>query len=269
MEQLEILRVNTSNVRRLSVADPSKLDALYIDGQHISCNEGSCGSLFRDDKTGIWKVDIHTLEKSEEASIVKERQGRQLGPLAAILETPGTFTIVIGTQGTAEVFDFQRVAFNIAQNLFVYFGADVDIRFDYELEALELKGNVISFGMRDQNAYLDKVFGRFLDHPFPIGINNHTISVDDGRLSQTYGGKGIGAIFLCPLVNDRLMVSISGTDPQGLEKAAKLFPYRTGVGQPDWIVVGPEMGVHGMPGVRAMGYYSNSWAIETDVSIMT
>jgi hypothetical protein len=59
---------------------------------------------------------------------------------------------------------------------------------------------------------------------------------------------------------------ISGTDEKGLERAAKLFPYRTGAGQPDWIVVGPKMGVQGMQGVEAMGYYTNLWDIESAVS---
>ena len=59
---------------------------------------------------------------------------------------------------------------------------------------------------------------------------------------------------------------ICGTDAKGLERAAKLFPYRTGVGQPDWVVVGLKMGVYGMEGVEAMGYYNNLWDIEPAVS---
>jgi hypothetical protein len=65
------------------------------------------------------------------------------------MDTPGPLTIVIGTKNT--VLDFERLAAMIAQNIFIYFGAEVDIRFDTEVEDCDLPGNVISLGMEDEN----------------------------------------------------------------------------------------------------------------------
>ena len=155
---------------------------------------------------------------------------------------------------------------NIAQNLYLYIGAEVDIRFDYEADDGSLDGNVISLGMEDENTYLQVIGGSHLKNPFPIQANKQAIYINDTNINRIYHGEGIGAIYLHPLARSRALIIICGTDEVGLEKAAKLFPYRTGVGQPDWIVVGSKMGVQGMQGVKAMGYYSNLWDIEAGVS---
>ena len=48
---------------------------------------------------------------------------------------------------------------------------------------------------------------------------------------------GLGAIFLCPLKGGRLGLVVWGADEVGLRTASRLVPLRTGVGQPDFIVV--------------------------------
>ena len=201
---------------------------------------------------------------------VSERHGPQLGPLAAIMDTPGLITIVIGTRNPEFCSHFQKIASNVAQNLYIYFGADVDIKFDFEVEDGQLYGNVISLGMEDENGYLAQVKSdSHLKAPFPIRTKERSISINDTMSIFSYSGRGVGAIFLHPLPRSRLLLVLSGTDQEGLERAATLFPYRTGVGQPDWIVVGPKMGANGMQGVEAMGYYSNSWDIESGASCMS
>lgn len=183
------------------------------------------------------------------------------------MDTPGPLAIVIGTQARAKSGQFERVASNIAQNLYVSFGAEVDIYFDYEVEDVNLDGNVISIGMEDENSYLQSVIGRsHVKYHFPIEANTKAIYINDTCKKHTYRGEGIGAIYLRPLPRSRVLMVICGVDQMGLERAARLFPYRTGVGQPDWIVVGQKMGAQGMQGVEAMGYYSNSWDIEATVS---
>jgi hypothetical protein len=205
-----------------------------------------------EDTSGIWGVD--------------ERHARQLGPLSAIMDTPGPLTIVIGSK-PADSLQMERIASDIAQNLFLYFGAVVDIRFEDEADDSMFNGNVVSLGMEDENRYLRHVYERsHLREHFPIRTGNQTIKISDAGRERTYNENGVGLIHLHPLPRGRLLLSICGTNQEGLERAARLFPYRTGAGQPDWIVVGSEMGIHGMQGVKAMGYYSNLWDIETAVS---
>ena len=57
---LEVMRINTSNVRRFTVMEPFTLDVMHVDGQYIPCGERLCLSLIKDDKTGLWRVELHS-----------------------------------------------------------------------------------------------------------------------------------------------------------------------------------------------------------------
>ena len=46
---------------------------------------------------------------------------------------------------------------------------------------------------------------------------------------------------------------LTGTDTEGLERAIRLFPYRTGVPVPDWLVIGREADQRGAGGVLGAG----------------
>lgn len=187
--------------------------------------------------------------------------------MAAIMDTPGPLTIVIGTQRPETIVQMERIASNIAQNLFIYFSAEVDIRYDHEMNKANPTGNIIALGMEDESSYVQQLT---LLSPvlrgFPIQARNRTITVSETNRQHIYTGEDIGTIYLRPFPQTRLLLTISGTTQKGLELASRLFPYKSGAGQPDWIIVGPEMGVQGMQGVKAMGYYNNLWEIESDVS---
>jgi hypothetical protein len=183
------------------------------------------------------------------------------------MDTPGPITIVVGTQNSKTHDFLERIASNIVQNLYIYFGAEVDLKFDFEVRDEYLNGNVISLGMEDDNSYFAAVKEEsILADTFPIRAREGSVFVNASTDTYSFSGAGIGAIYLHPLPKSRLLLCICGTDQDGAERAAKLFPYRTGAGQPDWIVVGPKMGVFGMQGVEAMGYYSYKWTVENDVS---
>jgi len=53
---LEVMRINTSNIRRFTVMNPFTLDVMHVDGQYIPCSEKLCLSLLKDDITGQWIV---------------------------------------------------------------------------------------------------------------------------------------------------------------------------------------------------------------------
>jgi hypothetical protein len=56
--QLEIMRVNTTNIRRFTMTNPFGVDVMYVDGQYIHCGATYCWSLIRDDQTRQWKVPL-------------------------------------------------------------------------------------------------------------------------------------------------------------------------------------------------------------------
>ena len=57
-----------------------------------------------------------------------------------------------------------------------------------------------------------------------------------------------------PTHSNSLALFVHGTDHEGLERALRLFPIRTGVTVPDWIVVGLHADEQGSGGVEGAGY---------------
>lgn len=73
--------------------------------------------------------------------------------------------------------------------------------------------------------------------------------------------SGMGAIFLRPLLGERLELVVWGLDKQGLRLAARLIPMLTGVGQPDFVVVRKRCAWEGAAGVLAIGLFDNFWEV--------
>jgi len=52
---LEVMHLNTSNIRRFRVMDPFTLDVIHVDGQYMPCGERLCWSFVKDER-GRWIV---------------------------------------------------------------------------------------------------------------------------------------------------------------------------------------------------------------------
>ena len=148
------------------------------------------------------------------------------------------------------------VALQIARNLFQYFAADSEI-VDLSAAVGSQSGNVISLTLGSDSPMLGP-------HSDPIGLEN-----DGGLYIRTRRGTktifpfevGMGAIFLRPLLDERLELVIWGFDKQGLRQAARLMPILTGVGQPDFVIVSKRCAWEGAAGVLAMGSFDNFWKL--------
>ena len=180
---------------------------------------------------------------------MEQRRGAQLGPLDSILRSVGRFLI----RTSNPVSD---VTMQIARNLFQYFAADSEI-IDINAAVGSQPGNVISVTLGSDSSVLGS-------HSEPIGLDS------DGRLYiRGHEGMkavfplevGMGAIFLRPLVDERLELLVWGFDKQGLRQAARLVPMLTGVGQPEFVVVSKRCISKGVAGVLAMGSFDKFWNV--------
>ena len=181
---------------------------------------------------GAWK-----LEKGQQWKTLSQRYG--------------SFNIVFKSQ------EEQNVALQISRNLYQYFSADSSLNGD-TLTPPNDPGNVIVVAMhRNPSAALLV--------SFPIQIHSHRIGLhlaQSQRERREYElNEGEGAIFLRPLPDERLELCIWGFDPAGLQRAARLVPMLTGVGQPDFIILGKECAWKGIGGVLAMGFFDSLWRI--------
>ena len=144
----------------------------------------------------------------------------------------------------------------ISRSLFQYFGADAEISFT-EQASVDSSGNVVHVSMG---------FPAPSDIPlsFPIQIlSDKGIVIRDARDSTvTYPpGAGLGAIFLMPLLDERLALVVWGADQAGLDQAARLIPALTGTGQPDFVVCNQECAWKGAAGVLAAGFFDYRWKV--------
>lgn len=144
----------------------------------------------------------------------------------------------------------------VSRNLLQYFGADTEI-FDREDSLEHHRGNVISIekGPEMSSSTLSS-------YPiYTVGSQGIWVrNANDGQKCYRFE-KGMGAILLRPLPDERLELMIWGYDDNGLRQAARLLPMMTGVGQPEFVIVSRESAWKGVGGVLAMGSFSSFWDI--------
>ena len=182
--------------------------------------------------------------------MMEQRYGAQLGPLDSILHTSGRFLIRTSSK---EIFD---TALQVSRNLFQYFAADSEI-VDLNTDAVLHQGNVISVAL-----------GPDLPESVPW-FHSINVLADHGLVVRKHNGQkrvfqfeeGLGAIFLRPLPLGRLELVIWGYESCGLGLAARLVPMLTGLGQPEFVIVGKRCAWEGAAGAHAMGSFDNFWSL--------
>ncbi|KAF2182801.1 hypothetical protein K469DRAFT_220618 [Zopfia rhizophila CBS 207.26] len=240
--------IRTSNILGLQLSGrySEKVD---INGQELvlpgeSTNEDGSNEVCLTTE-GTWKVgSLHSTEAD-----VLYRRGRQLGAMTAILRTRGPF--IISHQGNQT----SQVALQVSRNLHQYFSADSKIVGSASWDN-NGTGNVITIATGESLPPST--------HPnFPIQVGATSISVRDSEERQrTFEGDArLGAAFLRPLQDERLELVIWGSDGESLAQAARLVPMLTGVGQPDFVILGESARWRGVEGAMALGFLNHAWNV--------
>ncbi|ORY18022.1 hypothetical protein BCR34DRAFT_596592 [Clohesyomyces aquaticus] len=242
--------VKTTNVAGLTLEGKHlEQETIDIDGQALAITAGistpsGSVSLFKSQE-GNWKVEL--LLHSGPAALY--RQGRQLGSMTAILRTQGPFTI--RHQGAATV----ALALQISRNLHQYLFADANIVSGETWDGTD-SGNLISLVVgADAPPSI---------HPdFPVKVGATTVSVRDsrGHRKEFQEAGGLAAAFLRPLPNGRLELVLWGDSVDALAQAARLVPMLTGVGQPDFVIMGESARWRGVEGALALGFFDSAWNV--------
>lgn len=178
------------------------------------------------------------------------RHGRQLGSMTAILRTQGPF--VIRHAGSANA---SSVALQISRNMHQYFQADSIILSSLSgVESIKATGNMITLLINEKPPKLVS--------DFPIRVGDALCSVVDHHGDkQDFGTAARGAAYLRPAEGERLELVLWGVDEDGLRQAARVVPMLTGVGQPDFVVLGESAKWKGVEGMLAMGFFDAMWRV--------
>lgn len=168
--------------------------------------------------------------------------------MTAILRTQGPF--IIRHQGPQTA----HISLQISRNFHQYFYADANIVLANSSDDNGV-GNVMSVNIGNVPESL---------HPnFPIKAGTTGISIRDykGSIREYTSRSRLGAVFLRPLDNERLELVVWGSDHEGLAQAARLVPTVTGVGQPDFVVLGENSWWRGVEGALALGFLDHEWNV--------
>jgi hypothetical protein len=213
-----------------------------IDGQrssYVSSNLPDDSFVLLQNSTGEWS-------SYDRMPPFIKRKGRQLGALNAIMRSRGPFQIYCP-------FDLgYEIALQISRNMYQYYAADTAIL--RTISNSTNTGNRISLWI-DGQALPD------IEYNFPIQVQPKGLRVrrDDGNESFYSRSQVSAAIFLRPLDHEKLDLVVWGVGLPGLAQAARLVPMLTGVGQPDFIILGKSASWQGVNGVLSMGFFDHMW----------
>lgn len=189
---------------------------------------------------------------------MSQRRGRQLGTFDAILDTSGRHVISTSDETLS-------LAVQVSRNLLQYFGADAKILKPDQPGPPE-GGNKVILSLGSEG-FVPATAGGY-EAIFIDAKRGLCTRGSNGPLGVYGFREGLGAIFLRPGINETLELVIWGFDTLGLRFAARMVPMLTGVGQPDFIIVGQESGWKGAAGVLALGYLDNSWKIVESSAVL-
>ncbi|KAI0807549.1 hypothetical protein C8Q74DRAFT_1363040 [Fomes fomentarius] len=251
----EAIRVGTANVKSFSLhlsRLPQDAHGLpfIVDGQKVELDEAS------------WELPDLALGLSHEEGAWVPYPSSSLtaapptGRIANFLTTSGPVAIVVPARVPSRTLS---AALRIAHNLNVYHKLDVDIITDDEAIQRLHDGTL---GTGNLLVLANGALGEFAK--LLLSEGRTAFGVRDGFLElrgRLIDGPSQATLFLHPhpLHASSLVLFLYGADAGGLERGLRLFPIRTGVTVPDWIVVGPEADERGSGGVKAAGVWGNDW----------
>lgn len=232
-------KIRTTNVHGISVqlskADLSPGSIISIDDQNIEVPQAPYLWLRRND-TMHWKVVSHF-------------SAYPSGPLNSILTSAGPIAIIIPTW---EAPYYEKIGLRIAYNLYTYLKLDCVIFRDAE---------VLDTNFEDQSVV---VIGGFRNK-YGVDVRTSPLKAHwDGAISISgvvYSEPGTAALSL-----HKRHLFVDAVDKSGYERALRMFPLRTGVPNPEWMIFGEECDQKGYGGVLAAGFWDRHGEVSESMS---
>jgi hypothetical protein len=116
--------------------------------------------------------------------------------------------------------------------------------------------NVILYGNAATNAAWKPLLGKS-----PVQVRPGVVTIG----SREIRGENLACLLIRPRSDDSsaCVGVIGGTGIAGMRLTDRLPYFTSGVAYPDCTVLGEEVLLEGMAGVRAAGYFGDDWSVET------
>ncbi|KAJ7771786.1 hypothetical protein B0H16DRAFT_1772103, partial [Mycena metata] len=243
------LRIVTSNVDRFSVLGDAweGLASLQVDNSALEIPPELLGSgvaTFESDGRKAWQISAENLKTPSQVP----------ARIQSFLSTTAPFRIAVLDNTSSHD---TSLALRIAHDLNVYHRLDAEIIPGYEAFqdqlASGITGNILIIGDTASPA-----LAKLLENPqTSFRTENNRLVLRDA----TFDEAGLGILFLHPHPQnaEAQMLFLLSTDASGLERAGRLFPIRTGVTVPDWVITSSRADQVGAAGVLGAGVWGTSW----------
>ncbi len=244
----------TENVARLSLrlpdVPPGKPMVVELDGQKLDEIAWPAGAA------QIWLVRILEQWALSTPPPASQKGPQRNGPFKEAFRS--RVILVYGTHGSPEenAWAFAKALYDAEQFWYRGNGALSLIPDDQFQAAAEPDRDVILYG----NAQSNSAWSRLLANS-PVQVGKGFIRV--GQREER--GEDLACLFLRPRPgSDRACVGvITGTGIAGMKLTDRLTYFTSGVAYPDYILLGPEVLVQGVPGIRAAGFFGIDWSVES------
>lgn len=188
---------------------------------------------------------------------------RRYGPLLSIFSSNLPLKLIVGTLGSQVKRNHLRsIALKITRDAYVYGKIDCEILDDVEvIDDETVEGNIVLIG-----GGRDNLLGRVWGVDWKVDVR--FLSSDGFSIhGKVFEVPGQGLLYLAPNPTDSkgLTLVLGGIGYEGLESAYKLFPLRTGVPIPDWVVTSPDR-TEG--GIVAAGFWGADWKYNPETSYL-
>ncbi|KAJ7168119.1 hypothetical protein C8R43DRAFT_1060269 [Mycena crocata] len=232
------IRIVTSNVDRFSVrADMWDVNSLYVDNSLLDFSPQVDDDVINFENNGrrVWKSSLQKTHTQTSARV------------QSFLSTTAPFRLVVLDKTSSRD---MSLALRIAHDLNAYHRLDAEIISGYEGLRNPLKhntGNILIIG--------DTTFPFLAEllaiSKVPFRMENNRLTLKETVIHE----HGLGILFLHPHPhnNDGQILFLLSTDTLGLERAGRLFPIRTGVTVPDWLITSSAAEHTGAAGVIGAG----------------
>ena len=228
--------------------------ALELDQQKIELPDKNAKALMLVKQFDKWSIvpELDLLQKNAARS----------GPF--IWTFINRMVFVYGTHGSAQAAaDSLAAARLVAENFYYRGNGSVDVIADTAFDSDKFEDrNVILFGNIDCNSAWQTVAANA-----PIEVHEGYVKAGERR----FNGDDLAALFLYPRSGSEFMTvaAIASSGHAGAIEASRLPLVTSGVGFPDWIVIGADSLKKGVPGVRAAGYFANDWSLAGGESVIS
>ncbi|KAJ7582507.1 hypothetical protein C8J56DRAFT_954942 [Mycena floridula] len=238
------ISVATSNVAWFSVdRRVFAVSSIRIDEEHLKISEDSKLLRFQAVEGKVWKVATPHYPGIQSS-----------GRIQTILSSPGPLLLVVPDDNHQRE---MSVALRIAHDLNTYHKLDTNIITSSEALTVDDKilnqGNIVVVGNEASQA---------------IG-QRFSLDLQKSQIAPYFSKPGMGLLFLHNhprLAGGRMLLMQSTDSDFGLERAARLFPIRSGIPVPDWIVTAPEADKIGAAGIVAAGVWGTEWSFSETMS---